>query len=64
MINGIQHLVNAQVEIDRAVFEANKPGHCPPKAVDVEYVRKCAAAAIKDLQIFLKQSSIIKTNKP
>lgn len=57
MIKGMQSLVNAQVEINRAVFEANKPGNMPPGEADNDYVRKCAEAAIKDLKIFLIKNS-------
>ena len=48
-----QSLVNAQVEVNRAVFEHNKPGECPPELIDIEYVKFHIREAIKDLQAAL-----------
>ena len=48
-----QSLVNAQVEVSRAVFEQNKPGRNPPELIDIEYVKFHIRAAMKDLQAAL-----------
>jgi hypothetical protein len=54
MIKGAQELVNAQMEVNRAVFEMNKPGLCRPEKERPEYIRKCVESAIKELQTYLQ----------
>lgn len=46
-----QNLVNAQVNISRANWMANRGGECPPKIVDEDYVVKNIQEAIKELQL-------------
>jgi len=50
-----QNLVNAQMEVNRAVFEHNAPGRCPPELIDIEYVKEHIREAIKDLQASLTE---------
>lgn len=45
-----QALVDAQVEINRAVFEMNRDGGVPPAKPDLAYIREKVRAAIEDLQ--------------
>ena len=53
-----QYLVNAQVDISRAVFEMNRPGYPKKskarKTVDRAYIEKCVRSAIDDLKLYLK----------
>lgn len=58
MIKGMQALVDAQTEVSRAVFEANKPGRNDPKEVDNVYLAKCVINAIKHLQEFQKKFKV------
>lgn len=46
-----QHIVNAQVSVNRAVFEINRKGskRAYPKAINTEYLGRCIDDAIKDL---------------
>ena len=46
----LQSLVNAQTEINRVVFEMNKPGRNPPKKPNKEYIKKHTKDAIDDLK--------------
>jgi len=43
-----EYLVNAQVSVNRAVFEANKPD------ADPKYLEWCIAEAMEDLSLALK----------
>lgn len=45
-----QSLVDAQIEINRAVFEMNRPGGVPPKKSDLAYIREKVAAAVDSLE--------------
>lgn len=50
-----QHLVNAQTEVNRAVFELNRPEieHLPPAErgpVRFDYLNRCVDDAISDLK--------------
>lgn len=58
MVNGIQQLVNAQVDINRAVHEANYP-QPGIKGQDrdprPEYIQRCVESAIQSLQQYLKE---------
>ena len=47
-----QALVNAQVEVNRAVFEYNRPNLAGPLQTDIDlyYLRVCAEEGIKELQ--------------
>ena len=55
-----QNLVNAQVEIDRAVFEMNRPGYpkgdvCHKDFPDIQYIDDCIIKAMKDLNASTKE---------
>ena len=45
-----QMLVNAQIDINRAVFEMNRPGGVPPEPSDLVYIRDKVRAAVGSLQ--------------
>ena len=54
-----QNLVNAQVEVNRAVFELNRPGYPKDKPYykekpDERYIENCIKEAIKDLTAALR----------
>lgn len=61
MVKNIQNLVNAQVEVNRAVFAANLPLHEHPHAsfqTEKErrlYIEKCVEKAIEDLSWYLEK---------
>jgi hypothetical protein len=46
-----QNLVNAQVEVNRSVFEMNKPGMWPPEESNIPYIVLHIGEAIKDLTL-------------
>ena len=48
-----QAIVDAQVEVNRAVYEMNKPGELPPRQREPElrYVVRCLERAIGSLRI-------------
>lgn len=52
MIKNIQYLVNAQVEINRAVFEANKPHEPGEEEPRPDYINTCVLNALVDLKAF------------
>jgi hypothetical protein len=54
-----QSLLNASVEVNRAIFELNRPGYPKDKPyhkakADERYIEKCIAEAIKDLSKALR----------
>ncbi len=61
-----QSIVNAQVDVNRAVFEINKPGRKGQLSgedpnINVDYVYKCITDAIKSLEnVKAKLDGIIK----
>lgn len=55
MIKGMQDLVNAQVDVNRAVFDANATGRNPKGSPRPEYIKKCVEDAIQSLQDCLKK---------
>lgn len=56
-MNWKQDLINAQVEVNRAVFEMNKPGipGIHRQKIDPEYVVEHVRSAIEDLKNVLTQ---------
>lgn len=56
--NWRQELVNAQVDVNRAVFEMNREGfpkgHASRKKMDEVYLKACVNGAIVSLQECLK----------
>jgi hypothetical protein len=51
-MNKIQNLLNAQVDINRAVFEHNRRGDLKPSEPRPEYILKCVILAIQELRGF------------
>ena len=55
-----QDLVNADMELNRCVFEMNRPGHlktdvCYKEKADLNYIKEHMREALKDLQSALKK---------
>lgn len=53
---GMQDLVNSQVDINRAVFEANKCGRIKGGQYRPEYLKNCIDSAMKSLKEFIKKN--------
>lgn len=52
-----QEIVNAQVSVNRAVFECNRPGEADRRKrrePDQQYIFECVSQAIEDLAAALK----------
>jgi hypothetical protein len=58
MHKGISDLLGAQVEINRAVHEANYPRKKGDREPRLDYLVKCATNAIEDLKKFLSANPL------